>query len=97
MHSESYLIAMDSGISLRKYDRLQNILGGLNGVYQTYFHFIKPQCQGLMVKYDPEVTGSSTILARLRTSFPHVEWRGCHPGEQCDRCRDCLLDPNRIN
>ncbi|GMQ90794.1 MAG: hypothetical protein BMS9Abin11_0098 [Gammaproteobacteria bacterium] len=91
MHSESYLIAMDSSISLRKYGRLQNTLTGLQGVYQTYFHFIKPQCQGLMVKYNPEETKSSIILARLRTSYLQVHWHGCYPGEKCSKCKSALV------
>lgn len=91
MHSESLLIAMDSGISLRKYDRLQNIIAGLQGVYQTYFHFIKPKCQGLMVKYNPEETKSSVILARLRSSYPQVPWHGCHPGKKCSKCSSALV------
>jgi hypothetical protein len=91
MHSESYLVAMDSGISLRKYGRLQNTIASLQGVYQTYFHFIKPQCQGLMVEYNPEEIKSSIILAKLRASCPQVSWHGCHPGGKCSKCSSALV------
>jgi len=86
MRISNLLIGVDDELDLGQRAFLAKTITPMLGVYQAFFHFLRPNCQGLWVKYDPDIVCRKEIIDKLCEQNPGAPWYVCNPNIDCVQC-----------
>ena len=80
------LIGVDPHIDIKAREQLRKNIRRQTGVKQVCDCRIKPECQGILVSYDPDKTKLNHIFKVLEDFDDTKEWHSCYPGDHCALC-----------
>ncbi|GMR21586.1 MAG: hypothetical protein BMS9Abin36_2188 [Gammaproteobacteria bacterium] len=86
MQISNLLIGVDDELDLGQRAFLAKTITPMLGVYQAFFHFHRPNCQGLWVKYDSNIVCRKDIIDKLCEQNPGTPWHVCNPDIDCEQC-----------
>lgn len=87
MQISKMMIAIDDELELAERAVLAGSVVEVPGVYQVYYHYKRPHCHGLLVKFDPNLVQEEEIIAGVKEEMPAVPWWACNPEVDCPNCQ----------